>query len=472
MKPFIWDTDFHFVGKVRFYVVRAGEEVPDEVAKIVGVEPSVRSNVNIVAFVIEGGVIEPSDLKDVVRELEKVKHRIDFSKPVIVSGRGPLWLYGVLVHELHYGKIVAVWDPRLGGGIIVEAPSQNEIGKVITISGDIEERSLGANGDIVLDLENIDGEAVLHVKIVGDRFAEPEKLRDLRCPVVSGDKILVIEGPMPVWLASYLALQYAHKAKAVAIFDPRLGGGVVVASHVRGLDVGDIVKLPSKRPGQTKIIAVLGDPNSGKSVFLHVLNDVLRQMGLKTLIQEADLTAPTPHWSLFSPEVRKELKKYMKPEERLQWVIRSLESLRNSGEVDVVLADVGGGRPDLGQRITRENLAILRYVTGAVIVTRNDKNQIASWLREIKTYFPDLKIYAILESKLTGEPVLVDGVGIVTGLDRTLYRLRAIPRGTVRVIKEVAERILRNKYYIARNIDISKIEQILRDIDTARSLPA
>ena len=45
---------------------------------------------------------------------------LDRSRGIILSGRGPIWLYGYLVHECHSHPFVAIYDPRLDGAIIVE----------------------------------------------------------------------------------------------------------------------------------------------------------------------------------------------------------------------------------------------------------------------------------------------------------------------------------------------------------------
>lgn len=56
-----------------------------------------------------------------------------------------------------------------------------------------------------------------------------------------GDKVVVISGRMPIWLAGAL-VHYFHPAKAVAVFDPRLQGGVVVETHTIDVRIGDVVK--------------------------------------------------------------------------------------------------------------------------------------------------------------------------------------------------------------------------------------
>lgn len=61
-------------------------------------------------------------------------------KGVILSGRGPVWLYGFLVHFYHPTKFVATYDPRLQGAVVVESHgSQWKVGDVIPV--DINELS-------------------------------------------------------------------------------------------------------------------------------------------------------------------------------------------------------------------------------------------------------------------------------------------------------------------------------------------
>ena len=55
-------------------------------------------------------------------------------KGVILSGRGPVWLYCFLTHFYHPTKFVATYDPRLEGAVVVESHgSQYKVGDVIPI---------------------------------------------------------------------------------------------------------------------------------------------------------------------------------------------------------------------------------------------------------------------------------------------------------------------------------------------------
>ena len=453
------------MGKVKLYVTRAGEKVTPEVAKILGIPEGVESKVNIVAFLIEGGVIRPEDLPEVEEETRHLNDTIDTSKPTIISGRGPHWLYAVLVHNLHFVRELATWEPRKKVGIIIEGPN---VGKAVEINGNITDVELGGKGRALLTAKDVGEKTILHFEVVGDRFIEPRVMRELDYPEIPSEKPAIIEGLMPIWMGQRLVAEYVHKAPVLAMYDPRMKAGVVVATHTEKFRVGDLIEVKPEeiqevaKTRNTIIIGILGDPNSGKSVFLHLLNDELRRRRVITLTQEADITAPTQHWSLYAQDVRRELKKHMKPEERLRWIIESLRNAKESRAVDIVLADVGGGRPDLGQRITRENLAILRYMDGVVIVSRNDQEQISAWINELKTYFPDLKIYGILESRLDGTPTAKNGIGIIVGLDREAYKNGQIPEGTKKVVAEIATRILTGKYYIPEKINTKGLQEILR----------
>lgn len=439
--------------KVDIMVLKSEEEVSEEINKLVGIEKGIKSNVNIVAFLINGGVITPEDLKDVEKDASDLINKIDTSKPVILSGRGPLWLYGVFVHNLHFVNTLATWEPRKKIGIIIEATTNSLIGKGIDIDGKVADIELGAKGMPKLVLSEIGNKSILHFEVVGDKFLEPSTLANIEYQKPNGSKPLIIEGMMPVWAGARFAVKYVHKVPAIAFYDPRIKGGVIFASHSKEYEVGKILEVKSDEIERasgihnTKIIGIVGDPNSGKSVFLHLLNESLRSKGFITLTQEADITAPTQQWSLFEQNVRKELKKYMNTKERLEWIINSLSEAKNAKSTDYIIADIGGGKPEKGERVTKENLAILQHVDGIVIVSRNENKQINEWLKELKAYVPDIKIYGILESKLNSKAKYSnDGYGVVSDLDRDLYREGKIPEDTKNVAEKIAERIITEKY--------------------------
>ena len=80
---------------------------------------------SLITFEIEG-VLSPEDLAALTPP------NVDGSKGVILSGRGPIWLYCFLTHFYHPTKFIATYDPRLGGAVIVETHSlEYAIGTVL-----------------------------------------------------------------------------------------------------------------------------------------------------------------------------------------------------------------------------------------------------------------------------------------------------------------------------------------------------
>jgi len=56
-------------------------------------------------------------------------------KGVVLSGRGPIWLFGYLTHFYHPTLFVAIYDPRLKSAIIVETHSlKYKIGDIISLN--------------------------------------------------------------------------------------------------------------------------------------------------------------------------------------------------------------------------------------------------------------------------------------------------------------------------------------------------
>ena len=79
------------------------------------------NNYNLIEFVLDAPITP-----DVLKTVNPPK--VNLTKPIIISGRGPIWLYGKLIHFYHTSVAIAVYDPRLNGAVIVEThhPNYNE----------------------------------------------------------------------------------------------------------------------------------------------------------------------------------------------------------------------------------------------------------------------------------------------------------------------------------------------------------
>lgn len=71
-------------------------------------------------------VLSPADLAAITPP------NVNGAKGVVLSGRGPIWLFCFLTHFYHPTKFIATYDPRLGGAVIVERHSADyKVGSVI-----------------------------------------------------------------------------------------------------------------------------------------------------------------------------------------------------------------------------------------------------------------------------------------------------------------------------------------------------
>ena len=59
-------------------------------------------------------------------------------KGVVLSGRGPIWLYCFLTHFYHPTKFIATYDPRLKGAVVVESHgSKYKVGDIIPVESSL-----------------------------------------------------------------------------------------------------------------------------------------------------------------------------------------------------------------------------------------------------------------------------------------------------------------------------------------------
>ena len=73
-------------------------------------------------------LLYPADLTQL-----QLPENIDPGKGIVLSGRGPLWLYGHLIHELHPTAWVACYDPRLGAVVVASHSPLVRVGQVIAL---------------------------------------------------------------------------------------------------------------------------------------------------------------------------------------------------------------------------------------------------------------------------------------------------------------------------------------------------
>ena len=118
---------------------------PVDVDIITSVVPELGGKLIIAAFSLK----RPVQVGDDVREIAELiataitqYGRPTYNDIVVVSGRGPIYLYALIQHNLHGNvNVLAFYDPKLPGAVIVSSNNPNyREGDVVNIPESIAEK--------------------------------------------------------------------------------------------------------------------------------------------------------------------------------------------------------------------------------------------------------------------------------------------------------------------------------------------
>ena len=122
---------------------------------------------------------------------------------------------------------------------------------------------------------------------LSQQIISPEDLGTIELPRGIDTRMgVILDGRGPIWLYGYL-IHELHPTAWVACHDPRLGA-VVVATHVKGVAVGQVIRLGSGGDRLHPALMVVGPPDSGKSVFSHRLFQTLLSSYPNIYLQRAN----------------------------------------------------------------------------------------------------------------------------------------------------------------------------------------
>lgn len=86
------------------------------------------ANFRLVKFEIPGGVTNPLEFAEGVQE---IRAQLSGAFVVLLNGKGPVWGYGMLLHEAHPSQAIATYDPRLGYVVTQTHDERYHVGQVI-----------------------------------------------------------------------------------------------------------------------------------------------------------------------------------------------------------------------------------------------------------------------------------------------------------------------------------------------------
>lgn len=79
----------------------------------------------LLTFEIDGGITDPTEA------FSATLPDVPQNQGVILSGRGPIWLYARLVHHYHPARWIAIHDPRIGYIVVQSHCKERHEGEIL-----------------------------------------------------------------------------------------------------------------------------------------------------------------------------------------------------------------------------------------------------------------------------------------------------------------------------------------------------
>lgn len=215
--------------------------------------------------------------------------------------------------------------------------------------------------------------------------------------------------------------------------------GMVVVYDKFGESLGERVEPPSwlrldiHPPEFPVVVGIIGDPNSGKSVFSLALNHYRGSINCRGWRLDCDGASPTPDWYLSLRESNPEHARQAREAVKLSWTPEMedhiAERIRRLREFfDVAIADLPGGNHRVipPQRVPPHREVMIREVDVLILIERSDRPTELAWKTALAPHRLDDRIAIVLRSDAPqSDPSLEvwtdsDGIwrGIIRGLDR------------------------------------------------------
>lgn len=256
---------------------------------------------------------------------------------------------------------------------------------------------------------------ILDVKL--NRQISPNDLHDIVIPKVNSAKGVILSGRGPVWLSQYFLSKLIH-VPWFAQFDPRFGALITSSKKpelfLKKIRLNNIVKFFPRPELKPQIIAFLGPPHSGKSVFLYALHKALLKENFNFFNEELFIIKGAPDGEgIWSSEIPQNLVQVIRYKNKfnsnfVRNVIRQIQNI--SKTKSFLFVDCGG-------KLDEFNLTILKYCN-SVIFFASKKVIIREWKEYFKNVKPLAEVTSILKD---GKPKInkrKDGI-----LEITMYNL-------------------------------------------------
>jgi len=236
---------------------------------------------------------------------------------------------------------------------------------------------------------------------------EMRAIAQTACKNVSG---VVLTGRGPTWGYAALAAGAVDSGVAwVCSYLPSEGTPILCWGRHQA---GSLIEPPEgllsalshgREVNRGMTIGVIGDPNSGKSVFSMILERTFAAFGADDRYArrfDCDRASPTPYWYVRMPESPPELRTAAKQpwtSKMEQDIAKELETLRSW--FAVVVADLPGGNhaSDPPARVPSGREVIMKEIDRFVLVARNE-DVVAGWREALRNHGLEDRLAAIIET--------------------------------------------------------------------------
>jgi hypothetical protein len=243
----------------------------------------------------------------------------------------------------------------------------------------------GQTSRTLIELAPPGGGLVFHPVQVGSIIRQLDELLE------HGDGVeqpLTLSGQFPIWLVAAAVAHLVRRcpACALATYDIRLAAAVVVRGDSAGRFLPGMTILDKERASPVPTIALVGDPNSGKSVLSWKLYWALQRLNRRVFRIDCDAAAPTAAWSMHSDEGRRLRAQHKQwhggwqPEDpqALQDAQDAVEGARRAN-LDLLLLDMPGGlHADVDEpiRIPADRAALFRLADWFILVAKDERARV------------------------------------------------------------------------------------------------
>ena len=355
-------------------------------------------------------VMRPADLYRVLGDFR--------GKTVLLSGKAPMWFYGHAAYKAVAGGGAEVW--------VVQQPT----GEIPVYRRTESRKPAPAPQWVRVEMEE-NGRCRISLATTRDRKEDPGILDNGAFALPAGVDSLTLTGSGANWMYAYLGALAAAAGIASVFYDaPREGGLISIGAN----GAGAIIPRPGRQADPGLVLGILGDPNSGKSVFAKFLAGLVAREIPSSWTYDCDHASPTPNWFVeaarqgrepeFRP-IRERQKRDWSPEMEAH-IAAELKNLRLN--CDLTIADLPGGNSKASppQRIPAGREVILREVDAFVLLGQEGKPHIIpAWRAELDKHGLASRVVAEIISTGPELPLSLDLrqdaamlTGTATGLDR------------------------------------------------------